>query len=290
MRSLSNVIHPGQYTSIISDFSPSELTPAAPSPEVSQKAPPAAPPKAPPEPGRRAAREQWQREARQIIEEAFLKAKQIVDSAQQFSAEKMRETRETAAQEIAEAKKRGYTDGYAQGSEQGRKEGTQAGYRAGFEQGEKKAEADNRKTLEELSLMIEAVEKSKTKILQKFEDDLIDLSTAMAKAIVKQELHSDERTMRNIIVAAMEEYRHQEWVRIYVPEKTASVLLKVDGGIAAALSEISDNVKVVVAPKMADGACIIETPDQVIDAGIDSQLAKIRQAISQAVSNQPDGV
>ncbi len=96
-----------------------------------------------------------------MLEQAFLKAKQIVDSAQEYSAEKMQEGAETIAEESAEAKKRGYTDGYAQGSEKGRKEGSDAGYRAGFEEGRKQAEADNRKSLDELSLMIESVEKSK---------------------------------------------------------------------------------------------------------------------------------
>lgn len=279
MRSLSRVIHPGQYAPIVSDYCPGELLPAVPEPEAPVS----------PEPEEKKTPGPDPEAARRVMEQAFLKAKQIVDSAQQFSAEKLRETRETAAKESVEAKKHGYTDGYAQGSEQGRKEGVQAGYRAGFEEGGKKAEADNRKSLDELGMMIEAVEKTKTEILRKFEDDLVDLSTAMARAILKQELHSDDKTMRNIILAAMEEYRHQEWIRIYVPEGTASVLLKADGGIAEALSEISDSVKVVAAPNMADGACIIETPDQVIDAGIDSQLAKIRRAVSQATSKQPDG-
>ena len=287
MRSLSRVIHPGQYAPIVSDYHPAEWDSAelAAVPEPQEEAKPEAQPQ-------RAEAEAFARdrqEARKAMDQAFLKAKQIVDSAQQFSAEKLREARENAARECADAKKHGYTDGYAKGTEQGRKEGTEAGYRAGFEEGRKQAEADNRKSLDELSLMIEAVEKSKTKILGKFEDDLIDLSTSIAKAILKQELHSDEKTMRNIILAAMEEYRHQEWIRIYVPEETASVLLKADGGIAEALSEISDSVKVVTAPNMTDGACIIETPDQVIDAGIDSQLAKIRRAVSQAVEKQPDG-
>lgn len=290
MRLLSNIIRSGQYKSVVTEYRPAELMPEMQSgpAERTRSAPESSVPQQerrdPEEPGR-----QEQEQIRRIMERAFLKAKQIVDSAQEYSAEKVREARETIEEESAEAKKRGYTDGFAQGTEKGRKEGSEAGYRTGFDAGRKQAEADNRKSLDELSLMIESVEKSKTKILREFEDDLIDLSAAMAKAILKQEIHTDDKVLRNIILSAMEEYRNQEWIRIYVPKETANVLLKADSSIVDALQGISDSVKVIASPGMSDGACVIETPDQVIDAGIDSQLAKIRRTISEAMRKQPGG-
>lgn len=278
MRSLSKVIRSGQYSPIISEYRPAEYS---------------APPKGPDKPAESLPRQKENpmpdstAESRQVLERAFLKAKEIVQSAQQYQAEQLRQARETVAAESAEAKQRGYTDGYAEGIVKGREESSQRGYREGYEAGSRDAQAENRKTLDELGMMIEAVEKSKTKILRDFEDDLIDLSTSMAKAILKQEIHTDEKALRGIILSAMEEYRNQEWIRIYVPEDSANVLLKADGGIAAALKEISDSVKVVVSPDMADGGCVIEMPDQVIDAGLNSQLAKLRQAISEAVRKKP---
>lgn len=281
MRSLSKVIRSGQYSPIISDYRPAEYS--SPTPEQAETESGSSPQGGP------GGRAQAQDPTRQMMERAFLKAKKIVESAQQYQADQLREARETIEAESAEAKRRGYTDGYADGSEKGRKEGSETGYRAGFEAGRQQAEADSRKSLDELGMMIESVEKSKTKILSDFEEDLVDLSTAMAKAILKQEIHTDEKALRSIILSAMEEYRNQEWIRIYVPQDSANVLLKADGGIAAALREISDSVKVVVSPDMADGGCVIETPDQVIDAGLDSQLAKIRQAISEAMRKKPEG-
>lgn len=245
----------------------------APAESAKPKAPPSPPPEA---------------QAKQILEKAFAKAKQIVDSAQEYSNRQVQEARVKIAEETAEAKRRGYSEGFAQGSEQGRNEGKSAGYQAGFEEGKKKAAADNRKNVQELSLMIEAVEKAKTKILQDFESDLQNLATAMAKAILKKELEIDERAMRSIILSAMEEYRNQEWIRIYVSDKTANVLLKADNNIVEDLKDISESVKVIVAPSLDDGGCVIETPDQVIDAGIDSQLKKIKSSIENAMKNQPD--
>ena len=276
MKSLSKIIHSGQYQTTISDYRPTEYSaPAEGQPNPSSVA-------CPPLGGGTFGQDG----PRQLMDRAFLKAKEIIASAQQYQAEKMQEADETIAAESAEAKRHGYTDGYASGMEKGRREGYEAGCRTGLEGGRKQAETDNRKTLDELGMMIDAVEKSKAKILRDFEDDLVDLSTSMAKCILKHEIQTDEKALRGIILSAMEEYRNQEWVRIYVPQDSANVLLKADGGIASALSEISNSVKVVVSPDMKEGGCTIETPDQVIDAGIDSQLAKIRRAITEAMGKK----
>lgn len=220
---------------------------------------------------------------KEVLENAFVKAKQIVDSAQKFSDKKARQTRDAVAREAKDTKQRAYTDGFAKGSAEGMSKGREDGYREGLEEGHAKAKKESCKSLDELSLMIENVEKSKAKILEKFEDGLEGLAVAMAKAILKHELEIDSKAMHSIILAAMEKYRNQEWVRIYVPNKTASALLQADSSIVDELKDVSDSVKVVSAPGMSEGDCVIETSDQVINAGIDSQLKKIRQGIDEAV-------
>ncbi|WP_416201371.1 FliH/SctL family protein [Thermocaproicibacter melissae] len=227
-------------------------------------------------------------QGRLILERAFEKAQEIVQSAQRYQAEQLRQAHETIAAQSAEAKQHGYTDGYAEGLKRGKQEGSERGYEEGYEAGKRDAQAENRKTLDELGMMIEAVEKSKTKILREFQDDLIELSTSMAQAILKHELHTDEKALHSIILSALEEYRNQEWIRIYVPQDSANILLKADSSIVEALKGISDSVKVIVASDMEDGGCVIEMPDQVIDASINSQLTKLRQAISEAARKKPN--
>lgn len=225
-------------------------------------------------------------QSKQVLEQAFLKAKQIMDSAQRYSDKKIKEAREAIRVEAGEAKQRAYTDGYAQGSRVGKKEGYDDGYSKGLEDGKKKADAESRRSLDELSLMIESVEKSKDKILSEFEDDLLNLAVSMAKAVLKQELKTNARAMRSIILSAMEEYRDQEWIRIYVSNGTANVLTRADNNIVKALQDISDSVKVIASAGMDDTDCVIETPDQVIDAGIDSQISKLQKGIAEAMKTE----
>lgn len=222
--------------------------------------------------------------SKEILDRAFQKAKQIVDSAQNYSTHQIQELNERMLRETEEAKKQGYTAGYAAGSREGQKSGYEAGLRSGTEEGLRKAADVNQRTINELAEMIQTVEKEKEKVLQRFADNLQDLAVAIAKAILKKELEIDDKAMAKIILSAMDSYRNQAWLRIYVSDQTANILTKADNDIVEQLKNVSENVKVVAAQGMGDGGCIIEMPDQVIDAGIDTQLRKIRNAIDTAVT------
>lgn len=230
----------------------------------------------------RARKEQDESQRHTLMSRAFEKAKQIVDSAQAYSAQIAREAAEKSRKEYEQSRKRGYSDGFAKGETEGRQSGLEAGKREGVSEGRREAEAESRGKLAELTRMIETVEKAKSEVLQKFEDGLGELAFTMAKTILKRELALDAGALRSIVVSATDSYRNQEWLRIYVSEKDAGVLVKADGGIAKALQNVSENVKVIPSPGMEEGGCILEMPDQVIDAGVDTQLRKMKAAIETA--------
>ncbi len=227
-----------------------------------------------------------EKQAGAVLAEASEKAKKILESAQAYSARLKQEAGEQMSREAASVRKRAYDEGYAQGMERGKSDGLKAGRRSGDAEGRRDAAAENRKNVQELERMIEVVEQSKTQILQDFKGDLQDLAVAIAKAILKRELETDEKTMGTIIQNAMDAYRNQGWVRIYVPGETAAVLTKADNNIVKALQDVSENIKVVPTDGMEEGACIIEMPDQLIDAGVDSQLRKIKLSIEDAMRAQ----
>lgn len=225
-------------------------------------------------------------QAAKILAEASEKARQIIEAAQSYSARLTQEASEQMEHEAASVRKRAYAEGYAQGMERGKADGLTVGRRAGSEEAHKAAEAENRKYVQELGRMVETVEETKTRILEDFRNDLQDLAVAIAKAILKREIETDEKTLHSIIINAMDAYRNQEWVRIYVPSESAAVLMKADNNIVKALQDVSDNVKVIPTDGMDTGACVIEMPDKVIDAGVNSQLRKIKLSIEDAMRAQ----
>lgn len=221
-------------------------------------------------------------ESLSALNRAFEKAKQIVESAQSYRAEVMSNCAKQVETELQEAKKRGYQEGLDRGFAEGQKAGLESGTQQGFSQGLKKAEEENEKYLDELAEMLQSVEESKTEILRKFEADLKNLAVTIARTVIKKELEIDAKTMHSIIKNAVDSYRNQAWVRLHVSGNTADLLTKTDVSIAQELKSVSDHVKVVVTEGMSDESCVIEMPDQVIDAGIETQLNKIQSALDAA--------
>ncbi|MDD4571259.1 MAG: FliH/SctL family protein [Clostridia bacterium] len=218
-------------------------------------------------------------EAQKVLHEAFAKAKHIVETAKKYGTEQVQETRKRMNEEYTKMKKQGHEEGFAIGLAEGQKLGTDSGYREGYSDGLKNAAEENRRVLNELSLMLEQVEKEKERILQKYEEDIEILALGIAKKIIKQEISSNEQVMAGIIKNAIDTYRNQTWVRIYVSKSQSDTFLKADNNIIKALAEVSDNVKIIPDPDMSDFDCVIEMPNQIIDLGVDVQVKNIEEAI-----------
>lgn len=218
-------------------------------------------------------------EAQEVLHEAFAKAKNIVEAAKKYGMEQVQETRKRMNEEYSKMKKQGHDEGFAIGLAEGQKLGTDSGYREGYSDGLKHAAEENRRVLNELSVMMERVEKEKEQILQNYEDDIKILALSIAQKIIKQEINSNDQVMAGIIKNAIDSYRNQAWVRIYVSKSQSDTLLKADNNIIKTLAEISDNVKIIPDPDMSDFDCIIEMPNQIIDLGVDVQVKNIENAI-----------
>nr|WP_319488412.1 FliH/SctL family protein [uncultured Caproiciproducens sp.] len=212
---------------------------------------------------------------RKIVNEAFQKAQQIMEAAQNYSMNKVKESTQQMNQEAAQVLVQSREDGYRRGLLEGEKDGRELGYKDGL----KNAEEENQAVAAELSGMLETVETMKCEILRKYEEDIKKLAVAIAEKVIKRELSIDEKAMQSIITNAVDSYRNQEWIRILVSKNTKTLLQSVDKSIVQALSDVSDNIKIEVSPDMDDGDCTIEMPDQMIDAGVNTQIDKIKHVL-----------
>lgn len=286
MRSLPSIIKASEYDRIRSIVSLEELprasrssaVPAAPSSEEKQIT----------TEDRQSGLRESAAQHQAIVKEAFQKAKNIVDAAQNYSLNQLRESTMRINEECAQMKIRSYEDGYGIGLEQGKREGHELGYseghRAGIEKAREEVEARNREKSEaaeeEIGRMLETIETEKEEILTKFKADLEGLSLAIARKIVKKELSTDETALQSIIKGVLESYRNQAWVKISVSPSDAGRLAKADRGLAEALQEVSDNIKVVPSPDLKEGDCLIDLPDRLIDAGANTQLDELQTALN----------
>lgn len=223
----------------------------------------------------------------QIMNDALQKAKNIVEAAQNYSLNQLKESTMRMNEECAQMKLRSYEDGYrlgheegyTEGHEQGHQEGYDLGHDEGYAQGARQAKAEVQQTLSELRQMIETVQKKEEELLAQYQEDLVGLSVAIAQKVIRAELSLDEKAMQSIIQNVVESYRDLAWIKIQVSSSTAKLLLKSDRSMGEALQQVSNNVKIIENPEMDDGDCIIDLPDRRIDAGVGSQMGQIRSAL-----------
>lgn len=219
------------------------------------------------------------KDSRGVIGDAFDKAKEIIDAAEAYKANAIREATEKMNEECSKLKVKSREEGLALGKLEGKKIGEEEGYKSGYNDGLEKAEEENRFIVAELERMISDVQDAKKFIAQKYEDDLQNLAVAIAKKIVNAELEVNGDVISNIIKGAVSDYYNQEWVTITVSEKTADKIEQIDKSIIRELKRVSGNVKIIASPQAEDGDCFIELPEVAIDASVDAQLLSIADAI-----------
>ena len=206
-------------------------------------------------------------QAEQIIADAHRRAEAILDQA--------RLEAEIKAQELFESSRQsGLETGRAEGLAQGAAQALQEGQRAQQRQAQELA-ADFDRFLERAGAALD-------RQLDENVDDLRDLAIAIAEKVVCVSLKSSSEVICRMIQTAIDKRKRREWAHIYIAECDAKHLSKVPASLMNALSALSDRVRIIPMADDEAGTCIIETPDEIVDASAATQLNHIRTLLSDA--------
>jgi flagellar assembly protein FliH len=199
-------------------------------------------------------------QADQILREARRQADEILAKASQEA-----EAQAVAAREAA--KDEGYRAGYAQGA-------AEAIQKVESQREEQAAalEADVKKFLEQATTSLE-------RKMDEQEEDLKDLALTVAEKVVCVSLKSSSEVICRMIQTAIDKRKRKEWVRIYISECDAKCLTQIPPSLASALSALSDRVRIIPVAEDEPGTCIIEMPDEIVDASASTQLNNLRGII-----------
>lgn len=165
-------------------------------------------------------------------------------------------------------------------------EGRSAGYKVGYEEGQKESLLLREQALQEfrqdMSELIGSVEKEKTALLEKYQDDLKDIALTIAEKVIHTSLKSSEKVIHRMIIAATDKLKKTEWAKIYISKAETELAMSADTELLNALSHLSDHVKIVSMDNGEEGVCIIELPDEIIDASVNTQLENIKDIMNNA--------
>lgn len=214
--------------------------------------------------------EKSRKKAKEIEQEAKQKAEELLQKAKQEV-----ETLLTLAEEKAEKLKI---------------DAQESGYEKGMIQGRQQAEVDckmqyeqmTREALEDIKLVVENVEQMKEEMLQKYRNQLKDVAIAIAEKVIQVSLKSSEEVIERMVISATEKLKTREWAKVYIARCDAELMVEGDSALLQHLAHLSDHVKIVVMENEAPGTCIIELPDEIIDASASTQMVNIKEILNSA--------
>lgn len=248
-----------------------EPLPGAPEPEETSVPPPAEPePEQAPE-----------EEEPNPVEFARIQAEKILEDARAQAEEILEKSRLDAAVEAekirGEAQESGYLEGYNQGVAQGSREARDA-----MEERAAAWEAEVARYLERAGGELD-------RKLDDSVEELRDLAMAIAEKVVGISLKSSSDVICRMIQNAIDKKKRREWVHIYISECDAKGLGQIPASLSTALTALSGRVRLIPIADDEPGTCIIETPDEIIDASASTQLGNIRNLLMDTASSGDGG-
>ena len=203
---------------------------------------------------------------------AQLQADSIVQDAKQQAEEilaRARKEAEREAQEIREAAKReGFDQGLAEGLTSGMAQAMEETARIQNEKAEALAEDVQR-----------FLEKAAARLDRQLDENVLelrDLAIAIAEKIVCVSLKSSESVIGKMIQTAVDKRKRREWAHIYIAESDVKRLTPIPASLSATLVALSDRVRIIPVADDEPGTCIIEMPDEIIDASASTQMNNLR--------------
>ena len=203
---------------------------------------------------------------------AQVQAEQIMADARKEADKVLMQARDKADQEskkiFAKAREEGYPEGYVAGMAKAAEESRQ--YR----------EEQAAKLEEEIHRFMEHAADTLDRQMDQSVDDLRDLAMAVAEKVICVSLKSSADVIARMIQTAIDKRKKKEWVHIYIAECDAKRLTQLPASLTGALSALSDRVRIIPMADDESGTCIIEMPDEIVDASVSTQLGNLRTILN----------
>jgi len=209
---------------------------------------------------------------------AQLQAELILSQAREDARLLMDQAREQALQEQEEiragARDEGYRDGYAQGTAKA------------MDDAVRDREATAARLEKDVQAFLEKASLAREEMVLQTQDELLELCLAVAEKIVRVSLKSSSEVIVRMIQTATERMKRQEWVHIYISGCDSHQVAKISPALTSTLGALSQHIKIVPMGDDESGTCIVETPEEIVDASVSTQMSNIRDVLRDQMGPQ----
>ena len=201
-----------------------------------------------------------QLQAELILNQAREEAEQIISQARERAMAEQEEIR-------AGARDEGYRDGYAQGTAKA------------MDDSIRDREATAARLEQEVQAFLEKASLAREEMILQSRDEMLELCLAIAEKVVRISLKSSSEVIVRMIQTATERMRRQEWVHIYISGCDTRQVAQISPALTTTLGALSQHIKVVPMGDDEIGTCIVETPEEIADASVSTQMSRIRDVL-----------
>ena len=217
-------------------------------------------PEPPPEPKKETPVHYAQLQAELILNQAREEAEQILAQARQRAEAEQEEIR-------AGARDEGYREGYAQGIAKA------------MDDSVRDREATAARLEKEVQAFLEKASLAREEMLLQTRDELLELCLSVAEKVVRVSLKSSSEVIVRMIQTATERMKRQEWVHIYISGCDSRQLAQISPALTSSLGALSQHIKIIPMGDDEIGTCIVETPEEIADASVSTQMSNIRDVL-----------
>ena len=165
------------------------------------------------------------------------------------------------------------------GGEQGVPQQIRQAFQTGFQEGQAAAQREHdtavRPLVERLTETLAAFAELRTRLRRESEEELVELSVAIARRLLHRELTLDPETVRGLVKVAFERVGARELNRVRVHPAHSNLIQEL---IEKACPD--RRVELVSDPALGPGDVVFETERGDLDASVDSQLEEIRRGLA----------
>lgn len=211
---------------------------------------------------------------------------QIISDAESFAEEHIRQSAETADQQLAEAQEtieqwwEGRRSSDSQVLEEARQSGTAQGYQEGYEQAKTDIEAQWQGIMAEANQMLEHAYKMRESIIQEAEPFLVELSCAIAEKIIGHQLENTPELALKLIRKSLSRRREQGVITLCVSPGQLAFVQAAREELALVIDSQAE-LRILPDAQVKDHGCVIRSSFGSIDARIDTQLEEIKRELTQ---------
>jgi len=155
-----------------------------------------------------------------------------------------------------------------------------AGLREGEAAGRTRAQAELQPVLTRLARSIEEIGGMRSRLRAEAEADLIQLSVAIARRVLRREMAIDPEALHGLILGALAKLQGQEIARARVHPSHAALLS------SCLQQNLNAGIEILPDPSREVGCVIFETARGNLDAGVESQLQEIERGLADRLRKQ----